>query len=89
MTIPKNLTHAEVGAFLIAVGRHMVDHDLAAETVLCWDSYSEPEEARLEFIKRMNEAHWGEEITEYRGLELLALTLEEAITYNEMEKRHE
>ncbi len=33
MTTPINLTHAEVGAYLAAIGEHMMQHDVAALTV--------------------------------------------------------
>lgn len=86
MTIPTNLTHAEVGAFLAAVAVNMMDYDLAAETVLCWDSYTDPEDAMHKFAERIAEQDVYGDLTLERAEELVQLTLAEAISFNEMDR---
>ena len=69
--IPPNLTHAEVGAFLSAVGEQMIERDLCAEAVL--DGHSD--QAMTDDLW----VHYG--VAEERIPELLQLTLQEAIEF--------
>jgi hypothetical protein len=87
MTIPANLTHAEVGAFLMAVGQHMIDHDVCAEAVV------QPEDVRDNLPYAENLAHSMIDAYIYlpmhpgRALEILqSLTLEEAIAFVQLPK---
>jgi hypothetical protein len=82
MTIPTNLTHAEVGAFLMAVGQHMIDHDVCAEAVV------QPEDVRdnlpyaENLARSMIDAYIYKPMHPGRALEILSnLTLEEAVSF--------
>lgn len=83
MAIPKNLTHEEVGALLIVVGQRMMDHSVTADVVLALDSYSDPDETLIALIKDLQGAAPYDAISDERAEEILKLTLEEAINFNE------
>ncbi len=74
--IPPNLKHEEVGMFLVAVGEHMYISNLAAGAVL--DGLSKDT-----LIDAMQNCEPCLELA--RAEELLQLTLEEAINFNEMD----
>jgi hypothetical protein len=83
MTIPANLTHAEAGAFLMAVGEHMVDHDVCASAVLAPDMLADDA-----YLKILADDLWraafggGQDLVDGRAEEILTnLTLEEAIAF--------
>lgn len=80
-----NLTAAECGALLVAVGMHMIDHDVAAEAVLDFRDRAEPEDDRQALINEMIDATWAEALTQERAEQILAgVSLEDAITFNPM-----
>ena len=78
--IPPNLTHAEVGAFLVAVGQHMIDHDVAAEAVLDFEHYDA--ECREDLLQDLRGVDPFVSLSRERAEELLGLTLAEAIEFN-------
>jgi hypothetical protein len=84
MTIPINLTCAEVGAFLVAIGQHMVDNDVCAAAVLDPECLKDDEYAS-ELIGNIDDAEWHMGVSCERANELLQLTLEEAINFNPAE----
>lgn len=83
MTIPKDLTYEEIGALLVAVGKHMIDHDVCAEAVL--DHM--PIELCDELGRSMSDEAWSGYLDRERAEHLLrTLTLQEAIAYNHLDK---
>ncbi len=73
MTIPANLTHAEVGAFLQAVGLEMRERDLAFDAAL--DGCSDDILCNSIIGALYDPCTWD------RAKEILALTGEEAINF--------
>lgn len=82
MSVPKNLTCAEVGALLVVVGQRMMDHGVAADVVLQLDTYTDPDETLGELIRELQDAEPYDAIDDDRAAEILRLTLEEAIDFN-------
>ncbi len=82
--IPNNLTHREVGAFLMAIGEHMVDHGVCADAVLAEDMIFDSD-YRLKLGEDINR-HEGYGLSRERLDQLLSLTLEDAITFNEADR---
>jgi len=81
MAIPTDLTHAEVGAYLIAIGTHMVDQDVCAEAVVDAE-FLKDEGYALPLAAEMMAGETYRGIETERALEILTnLTLEEAITF--------
>ncbi len=89
--IPKNLTHAEVGAFLCAVGTHMIDNNVCADAVLD-PKLLDVEEYFQSLWDAMSDADWASGMDSSRAKEILGLTsegarvpglsLEEAVNFN-------
>lgn len=77
-----NLTAAECGALLVAVGKHMIDHDVTAEAVLDFRDRDDPVSAHQALVDDMREAEWSG-ISYERAAQIIAgVSLEEAITFN-------
>lgn len=86
MTIPANLTHAEVGAYLVAIGHHMVEHDVCADAVLAPDMLKDLEYAE-NLAGEMVMANFYGTLDTTRALDIVtSLTLAEAIDFNEAGK---
>jgi hypothetical protein len=82
MTIPANLTHAEVGAFLIAIGQHMLDHNVCAEAVIQPELIQDDLDYATNLAEVMHNVNEYEDMPEERCLEILNnLTLPEAISF--------
>lgn len=83
MTIPANLTHAEVGIFLQAVGLVMERHDVCFDAAL--DGCNEDDMVRnisTDLFNLMDPATIGwRELVTVRAKELLTLTGEEAVNF--------
>ncbi len=77
--IQTNLTHAEVGAFLMAIGQRMINSDLCADAVL--DTLQD-KLYRKQFVSDIQKHFYDhDDISDERCEELLSLTLEEAIEF--------
>lgn len=86
MSLPKNLTHEECGALLLVVGRRMMKHDVTADVVLAFDSYSEPEEAEREVTQELADEC---NLTLPRATDIVQqLTLVEAVSFNSFDGSH-
>lgn len=77
-----NLTAAECGALLVAVGKHMIDHNVTAEAVLDFSDRADPITARQTLLDTMVDAEWSGMSEDRAALILHSVTLEEAITFN-------
>jgi len=88
MTIPANLTHREIGAYLIAVGLYMVATDVTAEVAVDLASYTEPEEALASLASEMVE-YGPSSLHVARAAHIIEqLTLVEAVTFNSFDGSH-
>lgn len=86
MTIPAGLTHAEVGALLVAVGRHMIDWDVCAEAVLDPMEGTDRSTYFSLLAGEMVLAHSIDDLDRSRAqLILTHLTLQEAIQFVDMD----
>jgi hypothetical protein len=79
MTIPNNLTHAEVGAFLIAVGLSMIEDDVCAEAVIDPAMFGDPQYLNTLTAVMQENVH---DMSEDRAVQIITnLTPEEAISF--------